>query len=232
VLERFFSIPMIGFALMVLPLLAVEYYWAEQIREEPLLRLWFDIGTSVVWLAFSVELIVMVSVSDRPWRYCLFHWIDVAIVLLPLVEMLPLFRLLRLGRLLRLDQLLRWGRLHRLQALATRGWRALLLLRIVQRLTARSPEHRLEQLRDLLRAKEEEAAELREEIVALEAAGTNAKSPPRCACVLTEIRGRQPPMLHKQIGQRRGQRSPQKPCTACSISPRLPTRTFEHLKRP
>jgi hypothetical protein len=167
-LERFFSVPMIGFALMVLPLLALEYYWAEQIREEPILRLWFDIGTAVVWLAFSVELIIMVSVSDKPWRYCLFHWIDVAIVLLPLVEMLPLFRLLRLGRLLRLDQLLRWGRLHRVQALATRGWRALLLLRVIQRVTARSPQQRLEQLQELLRAKEDEADELREEIAALE----------------------------------------------------------------
>ena len=167
-LERFFSVPMIGFALMVLPLLAIEYFWAEQIRDEPILRLWFDIGTAVVWLAFSVELIVMVSASDRPWRYCLFHWIDVAIVLLPLIEVLPLFRLLRLGRVLRLDQLLRWGRLHRVQALATRGWRALLLLRVMQRLTARSPEHRLRQLRELLRAKEDEATELREEILALE----------------------------------------------------------------
>jgi hypothetical protein len=167
-LERFFSVPMIGFALMVLPFLAVEYFWAEQIRDEPILRLWFDIGTAVVWLAFSVELIVMVSASDRPWRYCLFHWIDVAIVLLPLIEVLPLFRLLRLGRVLRLDQLLRWGRLHRVQALATRGWRALLLLRVMQRLTARSSEHRLQQLRESLRAKEEEATELREEILALE----------------------------------------------------------------
>jgi hypothetical protein len=166
-LERFFSVPMIGFALMVLPLLAIEYFWAEQIRDEPILRLWFDIGTAVVWLAFSVELIVMVSASDRPWRYCLLHWIDVAIVLLPLIEVLPLFRLLRLGRVLRLDQLLRWGRLHRVQALATRGWRALLLLRVMQRLTARTPEHRLQQLRELLQAKEEEATELREEILAL-----------------------------------------------------------------
>jgi hypothetical protein len=167
-LERFFSIPMIGFALMVLPLLALEYYGAETIRAEPALALWFDIGTAVVWLAFSVELIVMVAVSDRPLRYCFLHWLDVAIVLLPAVEVLPLFRLLRLGRVLRLEQLLRWGRLHRLQALTTRGWRALLLLQVAQRLTGRSPEHRLEQLRELLRAKEEEAAELRAEIQQLE----------------------------------------------------------------
>jgi voltage-gated potassium channel len=167
-LERFFSVPMIGFALMVLPLFVLEYYWAATVRAEPLLALWLDIGTSVVWLAFTVELILMLAVSDRPMRYCFVHWIDVAIVLLPAVEMLPLFRLLRLGRVLRLEELLRWGRLQRLQALVTRGWRALLLLQVVQRLTGRSPEHHLRQLQDLLQAKQEEVTDIRREIRELE----------------------------------------------------------------
>jgi hypothetical protein len=167
-LERVSSIPMIFFALMVLPLLAFEYFKAEQIRAAPVLALWLDIGTSVIWLAFAVELILMAAVSDRPWRYCFLHWIDVAIVLLPAVELLPLFRLVRLGRILRLEELLRWGRLHRLQALLARGWRAFLLLEIVYRLTGRSLEHQLKQHQELLQAKEEEAADLRREIKELE----------------------------------------------------------------
>src|SRR5262249_37647330 len=77
-LARFFSIPMIFFALMVLPLLVFEYWQADTIRAEPVLSLWLDIGTSVIWLAFAVELILMVAVSDRPWSYCFLHWIDVA----------------------------------------------------------------------------------------------------------------------------------------------------------
>jgi hypothetical protein len=167
-LERIFSVPMIVFALMVVPLLALEYYEAEKIRAEPVLALWLDVGTSVIWLAFAIELILMVAVSDRPWRYCFLHWIDVAIVLLPAVELLPLFRLLRLGRVLRLEQLLRWGRLHRLQALVARGWRAFLLLQIVQRLTGSSLDRKLKQLQELLQAKEEEVADLRDEIKEIE----------------------------------------------------------------
>jgi voltage-gated potassium channel len=176
-LERFFSVPMIFFALMVLPLLVLEYHWAADVRAEPLLALWLDIGTSVIWLAFTIELIVMVAVSDRPVRYCFVHWLDVAIVLLPAVEMLPLFRMLRLGRVLRLEELLRWGRLHRVQALGTRGWRALLLLQIVERLMGRAPERRLRQLRDLLQAKEEEVADLRREITELEKRITLTRAP-------------------------------------------------------
>jgi hypothetical protein len=167
-LERVFSVPMIVFALLVLPLLALEYLQADKIRAEPVLALWLDIGTSVIWLAFAVELIVMVAVSDRPWHYCLLHWLDVAIVLMPAVEMLPLFRLLRLGRVLRLEQLLRWGRLHRLQALLARGWRAFLLLQIAHRLTGRSLQRRLKELQEVLRAREEAVADVRREIQELE----------------------------------------------------------------
>jgi hypothetical protein len=167
-LERVFSVPMIFFALMVLPLFAFEYFEADKIRAEPLLALWLDIGTSVIWLAFAVELILMVAVSDRPWSYCYQHWIDVAIVLLPALEILPLFRLLRVGRVLRLENLLRWGRLHRLQTLVARSWRAIFLLQIVQRLAGRSLEGQLKQRRELLQAKEEEVADMRREIKELE----------------------------------------------------------------
>jgi voltage-gated potassium channel len=167
-LERFFSVPMILIALMVLPLLALEYWEAERIRAEPILALWLDIGTSVIWLAFAVELVLMVAVAERPWRYCFLHWIDVAIVVLPAVELLPLFRLLRLGRILRLEELLRWGRLHRLQALVARGWRAFLLLQIMQRLAGRSLQRQLKQRQELLQAREEEVADLRREIQELE----------------------------------------------------------------
>jgi hypothetical protein len=168
-LERFFSVPMILFALMVLPLFVLENYWAHEVHEQPWLALGVDIGTSVIWLAFTVELVLMVAVSDRPVRYCLVHWIDVAIVVLPAFEELPLLRVLRLGRVLRLDELLRLGRLYRLRGLTARAWRAVLLLQIVQRLTGRSEESRRRQLQELMLAKEEELAELRREIVKLDA---------------------------------------------------------------
>jgi hypothetical protein len=45
-----------------------------------------------------------------------------------------------------------------------RGWRAFLLLQIVQRLAGRSPERRLARLQEQVRAKEEEVADVRREI--------------------------------------------------------------------
>jgi voltage-gated potassium channel len=167
-LERFFSVPMVCVALMVLPLFVIEYWWAAEVHAEPALALGLDIAASIIWLAFTVELVIMASVAVHPFHYCLRHWIDVAIVLLPAVEILPLFRLVRAGRVLRLEQLLRWGRLYRLRALTLRGWRAILLLQLVQRLTGRSLQYRLKRLQELLEAKEEEADDLRREIKNLE----------------------------------------------------------------
>lgn len=167
-LERAFSVPMIIIALMVLPFLAMEYHWGEEVRADFGLALFLDIGTGVIWTAFAIEFIIMLSVAEKKASYCLKNWTDVAVVLLPLVEFLPFLRLLRLSRLLQLQQLGRMGRMYRLRGLALKLWRALLVLEVMQRLTGYTPEKRLKRLRELLTAKEEEIADLRKEIAEIE----------------------------------------------------------------
>jgi hypothetical protein len=176
-LERFFSVPMIVIACMILPLLLIDYKWREVIQENPALLLIFDIGVSVIWLAFATEFIVMVSVADSGWRYCLLHWIDLAIVVLPVVEALPLAGLLQKLNLLRLEQISRMGRVYRLQALAMKAWRSFLVLDVIQRLIGRKLEKRLETLQELLAAKEEEVAQLRKEIAELQVRMAQEKPP-------------------------------------------------------
>jgi hypothetical protein len=163
-LERFFSIPMIIIALMVLPFLAIEYGRADEVRSEPALALFLDIGIGIIWLAFALEFVVMVSVAEQKLSYCFLHWIDLAIVLLPLVEVLPFLRMLRVGRVLRAEQLTRLSRLYRLQGVAMRAWRAFLLLGVIQRLISRSLENRLRQFEAQLEAKQDEVVQLRQEI--------------------------------------------------------------------
>jgi voltage-gated potassium channel len=167
-LERFFSVPMIVVALMVVPFLAMEYFWLERVRADFVLSLVLDIGTSVIWLAFAVELIVMVSVADGMALYCLYHWIDVAIVFLPLVDFLPILRLLRIAGLFEFEQVGRLGRVYRLRGLISRGWRAILLLEMFHRLLGHYREKRLARLKKLLAAREEELADLRAEVAELE----------------------------------------------------------------
>jgi voltage-gated potassium channel len=167
-LERIVSVPMMITALMVLPFLVMEYFWLPQVRSSFGLSLALDVGTSVIWLAFALEFIVMVSVADDKARYCLHNVMNLAVVALPLMDFLPLLRLARLARLLEAQQLSRLGRLYRLRGLLSRLWRAMLLLEMIQRLFGRYRERRLKRLKRLLAIREEEIVDLRQEIADLE----------------------------------------------------------------
>lgn len=78
---------------------------------------WYGVGVTLnwlVWVAFLVELVVMLAVTPDRWRYLLHHPIDLAIVVLTppflttAVNGVRLLRLARVTRLLRLAPLVRW----------------------------------------------------------------------------------------------------------------------------
>jgi voltage-gated potassium channel len=165
------SIPMLVIALMVLPLLAAEHYLEPQIRSSAWLLFVVKASAGLIWMAFTFEFVLMLSLSERKWRYARQHWLDALIVSLPLIDVLPalrLGRLLRLGRISRLQQLARTLRVFRLRGTAMRLWRAILLLEVIDRVIGGSPEKRLAKLRDQLALKEQEVADLRGEIAVLE----------------------------------------------------------------
>jgi voltage-gated potassium channel len=167
-LERLFCVPMIVVALMVLPLLAMEFFWLETVRDHFLLSLGRDIGASVVWVAFVIEFVVMISVAQDKPHYCLTHLMDLAVVSLPLVDFLPILRLLRLTRVSELQEISRLGRFYRLRGLVAKLWGAALLLEAFQHLLGDYRQRRLGRLRDQLAEREEELLELRREIGELE----------------------------------------------------------------
>jgi voltage-gated potassium channel len=169
--ERGASIPMLVIALMVLPLLAAEHYLEPQIRSSAWLLFVVKASAGLIWMAFTFEFVLMLSLSERKLRYARQHWLDALIVSLPLIDFLPalrLGRLLRLGRISRLQQLARTLRVFRLRGTAMRLWRAILLLEVIDRVIGGSPEKRLAKLRDQLALKEQEIADLRGEIALLE----------------------------------------------------------------
>jgi voltage-gated potassium channel len=171
-LDRGFGVPMIFFAFLILPLLVLEYAWADRVRTSPGLALFLHVGISVVWVAFALELILKVSVAPRALTYLKERWLDVAIVTIPLFEFAlstladaaPLARLLRLSRALQPEQLGRMSQLYRLRGLAIKAWHAVMLLEVIARVTGHTLEKRLKHLEDQLAMKEQELAELREEV--------------------------------------------------------------------
>ena len=166
-LERKTSVPMLCIAMLILPVLLVEFKFQSEIDARPWLQTVLHVCTGLIWFAFTVEFIVMVNATDKRMRYVKKNWIDLAIILLPLISFLRSLRIVRAARLARfakLQQLTKMTRVYRMRGLVAKTLRALLLFEIVHRIFRISPERRLVKLEDELAEKEEELVELRERI--------------------------------------------------------------------
>jgi hypothetical protein len=143
-LEQALSVPMMIVAIAILPILGLEFAYADRQTQHPWLTVGLELGTSIIWLAFTVEFIIMLSVVDNRRRYCQKNWVSLVIILLPLLSFL---RVLRLGSLLRLQQVTRASRVYKLRGVLLRLYRALLalnMLRFFWRLDHRRQLTRLE----------------------------------------------------------------------------------------
>jgi hypothetical protein len=169
-LDRAFHKPMLVFALLILPVLIFEFVRKEEVHSQPALALTLHIVIAVIWVAFATEFVIKVSAVRRPFVYSKDRWVDLAIVLLPMLEFAlsvlanasPLARLVRLTRAVSApDQLARLGQIYRLRGLVTKGWRAILVLRIITKLTGNTPAKQLERLECQIAEVEASLADLR-----------------------------------------------------------------------
>lgn len=170
-LDLAFGGPILVFAFLILPVLVLEYVADDEVRASPALRLALDIGVGVIWVAFATEFVFKGSAHPKPWRFVTTHWLDAAIVVLPMLEFVlhhwveaaPVARLLRLGRAASPEYLARMQQLYRLRGLATKGWQALLVVQAAARLLGVTPEKRLTSLEEKIGEMEEDLADLRKD---------------------------------------------------------------------
>jgi voltage-gated potassium channel len=106
--ERFFAVPVVVAALLVIPVIAVQ-----QSHADATLRLLAGIANWIIWLVFAAELVAMLWVAPNRRRYLVKHPLDVAIVVFtppflpPALQALRVFRLLRITRLFKAAGVLR-----------------------------------------------------------------------------------------------------------------------------
>jgi len=91
-LTRIFSKPMLIIALLILPILAIEFVFKGAIQEHFWLRLLLHAATGFIWFAFTLEFIIMISATDKKLVYIKKNWIDLAIILIPLISFLRSLR--------------------------------------------------------------------------------------------------------------------------------------------
>jgi voltage-gated potassium channel len=170
-LEQCFGVPMITIALMILPILLIEFGLREHVAERIWLRILLHFSTGTIWFAFAFEFIIMCSVAPKKFQYCKEHWLDLVIILLPLLSFLRSLRVLRATRLVRLAKiqyLSKLGRVYRLRGLAIKGFRGLAVIELMNRILPMTLERQVELLEADLEENEREGRDLKRRIASIE----------------------------------------------------------------
>jgi voltage-gated potassium channel len=157
-LEQKLALPMVILTLLVLPVLGAELTGGETLDNHPRMALATHLTTCVIWIGFTMEFLWMVAAAPNKLSYCLKNWINLVVILLPLVAFLRTLNLFRFTRMLRAGKLLR---AYRLRGLWTRLWRLALLFNLLDRLQQRDPKKYCASLEKKIEELEEKLAELR-----------------------------------------------------------------------
>lgn len=156
-LEQKLALPMVVLTLLVLPVLGAELTGGETLENHPRMALATHLTTCVIWIGFTMEFLWMIAAAPNKLTYCLKNWINLVIILLPLVAFLRVLNIFRFTRMLRAGKLLR---AYRLRGLWTRLWRLVLLFNLLERLQQRDPAKYCAALEQRIADLEEELAKL------------------------------------------------------------------------
>jgi len=167
-LARRFNNPMLLIALLILPILLLEFGFRTTVEKHSWLTILIHLSTGFIWCAFAYEFIVMVSATNQKLAYIKKNWIDLAIILIPLVSFLRSVKVLRIARLARLQKLAKLSRVYRMRGLGMKAFRALMLLQFINKLIGMTPQKQLAKLKREHAVKSEELAELEADIAVLQ----------------------------------------------------------------
>lgn len=157
-MEQRTAIPMLIATALIVPVLLVDFGFPRAVEGSPPLQVGLALLMSFIWFSFALEFVVMVSLAPKKLAYCKKHWINLVIIILPLIAFL---RSLQLFRFLRLARAGKLAKVYRLRGLLTRSLKIALAFNLIERMLAMNPERYSASLEEKIAEKEEELAELR-----------------------------------------------------------------------
>jgi len=162
-LKKKFLVPILVLGLLMIPALLIEIKFKTQLTEIfPHLDLafWLQTFHAIVWAGFAIEFMVLISITDDKKNYCVKNWMDILILLLPVVSFFRSFRFLRV---LKFNQLAHSFRMKGTQAKVREG---LVLLDFLKRLSyLYNPEGQIKKLKKKMVKNEQERRELEKEML-------------------------------------------------------------------
>lgn len=160
-LKEKFSVPMIVVALLILPVLIIEWQFYEEVEALLNTDLSFvlDMVQGFIWLAFALEFMLLVSITNDKFGYVKKNWIDLLIIVLPFISFVRTLRIFKVARLTHL------ARGYKLRALVMKARQGLIVTSFFFRLLAIKPDFQLKKLKKKLDQNQAERERIEEELV-------------------------------------------------------------------
>ncbi len=157
-MEQRTAIPMLLATALIVPVLIVDFGFSSAVEGSVALQVTLAGLMAMIWFSFALEFVVMVSLAPKKLAYCKKHWINIVIIILPLVAFL---RSLQLFRFLRMAKAGKLVRAYRLRGLITRSLKIALAFNLIERIMSMKPERYVASLEEKIAEREQELAELR-----------------------------------------------------------------------
>ncbi|MDF1811448.1 MAG: hypothetical protein P1V20_04520 [Verrucomicrobiales bacterium] len=157
VMELVLAMPMLLMTLSIVPIEIVERFFPHWVLGYPTVSIVLHLLGACIWIAFVVEFIMLFGLAQNKIAHCKQHWVNLIIIILPLIAFLRVLRVTRLVRIIRAGKLMR---VYRIRGVYVRAMRVAVLFSLVDRLLSKKPEKYLAKLEHQIAEKRAELANL------------------------------------------------------------------------
>lgn len=176
-LERKFLYPILSLSLLMIPLWIIDLFFSQHVVMTPVFYHVLTLGNALIWGLFVVEFTIMFSIAPKRVDYLKKHWIELLIILLPMLALLRFIlvtsylhalkqaNLLQHTNLIPINRLQGMLNIYRSRSVLNRLIRLLVIIDVTKRFyQPRRPERYLAILENQYREKVQELADLQTKI--------------------------------------------------------------------
>lgn len=180
-LERKFLYPIFICSLVMMPVWLFEIFWPQYLLSHPLFYHLATLGNAIIWGLFVIEFVVMFSIAPKRLDYLKQHWLELFIIIIPILAVARVILIAKYASLLKQVQLLQYAELvkalnlprllniYQARAVLQRIIRILMIIDILRRFyLSRNPTKYLEMLKNKLAEQEKAVMELKQQINEIE----------------------------------------------------------------
>jgi hypothetical protein len=180
-LEKLFLYPIFFLSLLMVPFWLMEIFFPEEINVYRILYHFVNVGNALIWELFLIEFLLMFTITEKRWEYLKNHWLELFIIILPLLAilrgvfiakqayLLKRIPLLKYALMLQVAKLQQMMNIYRARSMLGRVVRLLIIVDIFKRFYRRHyPEKYLLILQKQLSEREQELVDLKQQIAEIE----------------------------------------------------------------